>query len=198
MPHPQVTVAVEGRHQIVDGMRRVAGVLKPLNRAQDRLPPDQKGRAHFGTDRARRVGIGDHAVQCEADQQHDANEADQTEPKRHGLSPNVACPNPQDATAGNRCIPGSRKRFCHSGREDFPRKSGRRVDLSSGLMASVADEADELSVWLKTMCVIKVLLVTPAEAGVQCSRSDLDDWIPAFAGMTRSLRPSHDPFWVGL
>jgi hypothetical protein len=63
--------------------RRVASVLKAVDRALDGLPPDQKGRAHLGTNRARGVGMRGHAGQREADQQHDADQADQTEPKRH-------------------------------------------------------------------------------------------------------------------
>ncbi len=83
VPYPQVTIALEGRHQIVEIARRVSGVLQAVDRALDCLPPDQKGRAHLGTNRARGVGIRGHAGQREADQQHDANQADQTEPKRH-------------------------------------------------------------------------------------------------------------------
>ena len=52
VPYPQVTVALEGRDQLVEIARRVASVLKAIDRALDRLPPDQKGRAHLGAHRA--------------------------------------------------------------------------------------------------------------------------------------------------
>ena len=83
VPYPQVTIALEGRHQIVEIAQWVSRVLQAVDRALDCLPPDQKGRAHLCTNRARGVGIRGHGGQREADQQHDADQADQTEPKRH-------------------------------------------------------------------------------------------------------------------
>jgi hypothetical protein len=76
MTHPQVAVAFERADQIVERTQRVWSAVEPFDGARDRLPPDDKGCAHFGANRAGSIGIGDHAIQHQADQQHRANQAD--------------------------------------------------------------------------------------------------------------------------